>query len=247
MTIKIRQPTAFRALAWMSGLVSLTACQLPTYAPGPGMAAANINMGLAQCRLAARGMSKSFGFGAAGSPKFVAAAAVSAIAVGAIANAIDQRNIADDCMQAQGWRVVDTSRGFTPAAAPMVQPIEMADAQLSRTSVVTKQLSVAHTATLSASLAPRRPFLVKGTAVTEETAALLRLEVPRGVVLMDVMPGGAAAAAGLLPGDVLLTLNDLPLNGMDNLVAVLDRVPAGSRVVAGVWRAGAETPVQLRF
>jgi Do/DeqQ family serine protease len=58
-----------------------------------------------------------------------------------------------------------------------------------------------------------RPWLgVKGQAVTGQTAAALRLSPPRGILISNVYPGGPAAKAGLLVGDVLLAVNGAAIN-----------------------------------
>jgi hypothetical protein len=50
----------------------LGGCVTHTFAPGPGMAAADFEPDSAGCRLFARGTDPGFTFGASGSPKFVA-------------------------------------------------------------------------------------------------------------------------------------------------------------------------------
>lgn len=52
----------------------------------------------------------------------------------------------------------------------------------------------------------RSPFLVKAAEVDEPTSVALRMNAPRGVVLLDVLAGGAAASSGLLPGTSSSTL-----------------------------------------
>ena len=59
------------------------------------------------------------------------------------------------------------------------------------------------------------------------TAVALRMDTPRGVVLMDAMAGGAAAASGLLPGDVILAFNNVPVEGGNDLSRDLDIMSAG--------------------
>src|SRR5262249_41647287 len=52
---------------------------------------------------------------------------------------------------------------------------------------------------------------VRAQTVTPVLAAGLNLARDRGVVLADVTPGGPAALAGLLPGDLVLTLDEKPM------------------------------------
>jgi S1-C subfamily serine protease len=44
-----------------------------------------------------------------------------------------------------------------------------------------------------------------------------------GALLMQLEPDGPAAQAGLLPGDVLISLDGSPVNGVDDLIRLLDR------------------------
>lgn len=76
------------------------------------------------------------------------------------------------------------------------------------------------------------------------------LEQQRGhIVLVDLLPGTAAAAAGLLPGDVLLAVNEVNLIDLENLspAAVIDLVAddaeADIRLIVG--RRGRTFGVQL--
>jgi S1-C subfamily serine protease len=74
------------------------------------------------------------------------------------------------------------------------------------------------------------------------------LEVPKGVVIGRVQPGGAAARAGLRGltrqgrgyalGDVILAVNGMPVKDMDMLLDRLEALPAGSRVQLEVLREG---------
>ena len=53
-----------------------------------------------------------------------------------------------------------------------------------------------------------RPWLgARGQAVTAEMARSLGLDRPQGVLVADVYPGSAAAAAGLRPGDLILAVD----------------------------------------
>ncbi|EKF25775.1 trypsin family protein [Mycolicibacterium hassiacum DSM 44199] len=56
----------------------------------------------------------------------------------------------------------------------------------------------------------------------------------QGVVVADVLPGGAAERAGLQPGDILLELDGTPLDSATTLTYVLDRHYPGD-VVDLVW------------
>jgi S1-C subfamily serine protease len=90
--------------------------------------------------------------------------------------------------------------------------------------------------------------------LNERLLALLGL---RGVVILDVAPGSAAAAAGLrgvtvrggevIPGDIVLAVNGKPVDGMDKLAALLDDQRVGDTVRLTVVRQGQQREVAARL
>jgi S1-C subfamily serine protease len=59
------------------------------------------------------------------------------------------------------------------------------------------------------------------------------------VLVAEVAPDGPAARGGLLPGDVLVSLDAVPVSGVDDLHRALTEEQAGRSVALGVVRAGA--------
>ena len=59
-----------------------------------------------------------------------------------------------------------------------------------------------------------------------------------GMVVSDVEPGSPAQAAGVRPGDILLTLNGTPTNEGRNTMNRLLRMAPGDPFTLGVWRDG---------
>ena len=92
-----------------------------------------------------------------------------------------------------------------------------------------------------------RAFLVKAAEVNDATAISLRMDAPRGVVLLDVIAGGAAASSGLLPGDVVLAFNDTPVAGVSDLAQDLNGIPRGGQARLRIWRNDAEKSLMIRF
>ncbi len=73
-------------------------------------------------------------------------------------------------------------------------------------------------------------------------AATARAGQARGLVLVSVEEGGPADRAGLMVGDVVLSLDGRGVQDIPGLIALLEEL-GGRRVRAQVWRAGA--PVEL--
>jgi S1-C subfamily serine protease len=59
-----------------------------------------------------------------------------------------------------------------------------------------------------------------------------------GALLMAIEPDGPAARAGLLPGDVVIRLDGVDVNGVDDLIRVLDRERIDRTIEMDVLRMG---------
>jgi S1-C subfamily serine protease len=69
-------------------------------------------------------------------------------------------------------------------------------------------------------------------------AVLAGVEHKMGALLMQIEPDGPAGKAGLLPGDVVIRLDGVDINGVDDLIRVLDRDRIGKRLSMDVLRLG---------
>ena len=234
----------------------LAGCVQHTFAPGPGMSAGDFAPEFAQCRLFARGARSGFGFAAAGSPQFVGASMGGAALGYAIGSAIEMNRNFNDCMEARGWRIADhTQSAQGPMAAALATPKPPASPPA--TPAAAPQLSLVAAANqpptvLATTTAPVRriDLLVRGVDVTAALADALHLSPPRGVMIMSVGTGGAAMAAGLHEGDVILDFYGSPVTGVSDMQRSLNQVAPGTTVEARVWRNGAERSVEgpfLRF
>ena len=74
--------------------------------------------------------------------------------------------------------------------------------------------------------------------VPRRHAVLAGVENKMGALLMQIEPDGPAAKAGLLPGDVVIRLDSVEINGVDDLIRVLDRDRIGRRLAMDVLRLG---------
>ena len=69
-------------------------------------------------------------------------------------------------------------------------------------------------------------------------AVIAGVENKMGALLAQIEPDGPAAQAGLLPGDVVIKLDGVDINGVDDLIRVLDRDRIGRRLAMDVLRLG---------
>ena len=74
--------------------------------------------------------------------------------------------------------------------------------------------------------------------VPRRHAVLAGVENKMGALLTQIEPDGPAAKAGLLPGDVVIRLDGVEINGVDDLIRVLDRDRIGRRLAMDVLRLG---------
>jgi putative serine protease PepD len=96
--------------------------------------------------------------------------------------------------------------------------------------------------------------LVEDGVVTDSGRAALGVRVttvvdssgkPQGVGVVDVVPGGPAAAAGIQPGDVIMSVDGQEAPSTDALGAVLAELEPGDTVPVVVLRGGNEQEVEV--
>jgi S1-C subfamily serine protease len=69
-------------------------------------------------------------------------------------------------------------------------------------------------------------------------AVVAGIDNKMGALLAQIEPDGPAAQAGLLPGDVVIKLDGVDINGVDDLIRVLDRDRIGRTLAVDVLRLG---------
>ncbi len=83
--------------------------------------------------------------------------------------------------------------------------------------------------------------------ITPDIARELRLPSGKGgAIVSRVGRASPASNAGVVQGDVILTVNRKPVSNVSQVKRALDEAPSGSTVFMVVWRAGQETFLTLR-
>ena len=75
-------------------------------------------------------------------------------------------------------------------------------------------------------------------SIDDTMAEALGLEDAKGALVASVMEDGPANAAGLLPGDVILSFNGQQLDTMKDLPRIVAEIDSGTEVEIEVWRNG---------
>src|SRR6516162_9342634 len=75
---------------------------------------------------------------------------------------------------------------------------------------------------------------------TKEEAEALGWEAPRGIKVVKPREGGPAASAGILPGDLILSIDGVEVENMQRFVAAIADRGAGAQVRLRVLRLGKE-------
>lgn len=74
--------------------------------------------------------------------------------------------------------------------------------------------------------------------LSDEMADGLGIGDVDGAIVSEVMTGSPAAAAGLMQGDVILSVNDVAVKELRNLTRTIARLEVGAPALLSVWRDG---------
>jgi len=87
---------------------------------------------------------------------------------------------------------------------------------------------------------------ILGQEITEEVSK--QLNYPRGILIRAITQNGAAAKAGIQPGDVIIGFNDKEIKTFQELKDAINRHKIGDTVKIKIWRDGKEftMPVTLQ-
>ncbi len=83
--------------------------------------------------------------------------------------------------------------------------------------------------------------------VTPDLAEGLDLDKAKGAIVAEVTDDSPAKAAGLSAGDVILSVNDQPIDGVRDLTRTIARLKPGAEAKLGLWRKGETSVVTVRL
>ena len=90
------------------------------------------------------------------------------------------------------------------------------------------------------------PFLgVVGQSVTEALADEEGLPANEGAWVVEITPGTEAEKAGVQTGDLIVSLDDVTIRSMDDLILAVRRRAVGDEVTLTLWRDGEKMTVDM--
>jgi membrane-associated protease RseP (regulator of RpoE activity) len=93
----------------------------------------------------------------------------------------------------------------------------------------------------------RKPLGVTVAPVPPGAKGVLLLDRDRGMVIVNVVPGGVADQAGLRKGDVLLSINGRLVDRENDLIAALSVAAETGQAVAQISRQGKILDIPIAF
>ncbi len=68
-----------------------------------------------------------------------------------------------------------------------------------------------------------------------------------GLLVVSVASGGPAAQAGIRPGDLITSVNGRPVNGLQDVVHVLEQSRIGQRIQVGLLRGNSFLSLSIQL
>ncbi len=82
-----------------------------------------------------------------------------------------------------------------------------------------------------------RPWIsMNAVDVNPKMVAYYKLKVNNGVMVTKVVPGSEADRSGIAAGDILVSMDDVQINSVRDLVKVMNKRKVGDRVTVELWR-----------
>jgi len=86
-----------------------------------------------------------------------------------------------------------------------------------------------------------------GVDMTRLSPSSVGIEDVTGVMIASVLPHGAAADAGIRPGDIVVRMDEAAINDPDDIQAAASRVPPGTTIQVKLSRQARPVWVSLRI
>lgn len=154
------------------------------------------------------------------------------------------------------------SAGYDPAAVPRFWRMMQANAAtagdwlaehpvgpeiLHTMQSVSKSLEEIYAANKAVRVAAANDLIIFGARIVRMPSTTVGLDGVNGVLVSEVMPQSAAAAAGIAPGDILLRVDGTPIDGPDDVKVAVADATRGSLVEVKLLRSAVPVWVHVQF
>ena len=95
-----------------------------------------------------------------------------------------------------------------------------------------------------------RPYLglaMQPVSVPDELARKMKTEADSALMVMQVEPGSPSAEAGLMLGDIIISINAQPVSGIEYIQRALSAAKRGDSVELGYARGGQLASVKVKL
>jgi len=90
-----------------------------------------------------------------------------------------------------------------------------------------------------------RPWIsISGVDVNPKLVAYYNLQIGKGVLITNVLKGGEAEKSGIQPGDILVRIDDIPINNVRDLVKVINKHKLGDRITVELFRGTGKVRIE---
>ena len=155
-----------------------------------------------------------------------------------------------------------TTAGYDPAAVPRFWRMMQANAGTSgdwlsahpvdpgvlhTMQSVAKSLEEIYAANKAVRIATANDLILFGACIVRMPSTTVGLDGVNGVLVSEVMPQSAAAAAGIAAGDILLRVDGTPIDGPDDVKVAVADATRGSLVEVKLLRGAVPVWVHVQF
>jgi len=93
-----------------------------------------------------------------------------------------------------------------------------------------------------------RPWIsISGVDVNPKLVAYYNLPIGKGVMITNVLQGGEADKSGVQPGDILVQIDDIPINNVRDLIKVINKHKLGDRIILELLRGTGKVQIETKL
>ncbi len=93
-----------------------------------------------------------------------------------------------------------------------------------------------------------RPWIsISGVDVNPKLVAYYNLPISKGVLITNVLKGGEADRSGVQPGDILVRIDETPINNVRDLINIINKNKLGDRVILELFRGTGNVQIETKL